>query len=49
MVGKYNFFMWNGVIVDRLKGLSWCFCETPEVGTSVQVGTDLFVSLIIII
>ena len=36
MDDKYNFFIWNGLMVDILTGLGWCLCEIPEVGASVQ-------------
>ena len=36
MEGKYNFFIWNGLIVDRLTGLGWCLSEMLEVGASAQ-------------
>ena len=37
MEGKENFFIWNGLIVDRLTGPSWWWiCEMSEVGASVH-------------
>ena len=42
MEGKYNFFIWNGLMVDILTGKigrlinRLCLCEVPEIGTSVQ-------------